>query len=94
MGTKIILPHGGYRNLLTYQKSDLIYQGAVIFCRHGGIRERMYAARVETRGASWEVARADWLSAAPDAAEFMERSRNAQAALRRIAMGVKRRRGW
>ena len=224
-GTKIILPHGGYRNLLTYQKSDLIYQGTVIFCRrflpaygdrtvdqmiqaarsgkqnivegseasatsketelkltnvakasleelledyldylkthgletwdkdsvkgraardlgrrtdiavwqpyfekkpaevvanllvsltrqctyllarqlkqleedfkrHGGIRERMHAARVETRGASWEAALADWLGAATDAAEFEERGRNAQAALRRIAMGVKRRRGW
>lgn len=30
---KIILPHGGYRNLIVYKKSDIIYQGTVVFCR-------------------------------------------------------------
>ena len=33
MPTKIILPHGGYRNLLTYKKSDVIYQGTVVFVK-------------------------------------------------------------
>ena len=33
MATKIILPHGGYRNLLTYKKSDVIYQGTVVFVK-------------------------------------------------------------
>ena len=27
-----IPPHGGYRNLLTYQKSEIIYDGTVYFC--------------------------------------------------------------
>ena len=31
--TKIILPHSGYRNLIVYKKSDVIYQGTVVFCR-------------------------------------------------------------
>ena len=30
---KIILPHGGYRKLIVYRKSDVIYQGTVLFCR-------------------------------------------------------------
>lgn len=31
--TKIILPNSGYRNLIVYKKSDVIYQGTVVFCR-------------------------------------------------------------
>ena len=30
---KIVLPHGGYRKLIVYRKSDVIYQGTVAFCR-------------------------------------------------------------
>ena len=30
---KIVLPHGGYRKLIVYKKSDVIYQGTVMFCR-------------------------------------------------------------
>ena len=30
---KILLPHGGYRRLIVYRKSDLVYEGTVAFCR-------------------------------------------------------------
>ena len=30
---KIVLPHGGYKNLIVYRKSDVIYEGTVAFCR-------------------------------------------------------------
>lgn len=30
---KIVLPHGGYKKLIVYRKSDVIYEGTVIFCR-------------------------------------------------------------
>ena len=30
---KIVLPHGGYKKLIVYRKSDVIYQGTVTFCR-------------------------------------------------------------
>ncbi len=30
---KIVLPHGGYKKLIVYRKSDVIYQGTVFFCR-------------------------------------------------------------
>ena len=29
----IVLPHGGYKNLVAYKKSDVIYEGTVVFCR-------------------------------------------------------------
>lgn len=29
----IVLPHGGYKKLIVYRKSDVIYQGTVLFCR-------------------------------------------------------------
>ena len=29
----IVLPHGGYKKLIVYRKSDVIYQGTVAFCR-------------------------------------------------------------
>ena len=31
--TKIILPHGGYRELIVYHKSETIYQGTALFCK-------------------------------------------------------------
>ena len=30
---KIVLPHGGYRNLVVYKKSEVLHQGTVAFCR-------------------------------------------------------------
>ena len=30
---KIVLPHGGYKSLIVYRKSDLVYEGTVLFCR-------------------------------------------------------------
>ncbi len=29
----IILPHSGYKRLIVYEKSDIIFQGTVLFCR-------------------------------------------------------------
>ncbi len=30
---RVILPHSGYRKLIAYRKSEVIYQGTVVFCR-------------------------------------------------------------
>ena len=30
---QIVLPHGGYKKLIVYRKSDVIYEGTVVFCR-------------------------------------------------------------
>ena len=51
MSTQIILPHGGYKRLLTYRKSDIIFQGTMVFTRrflhHGDrtIDQMVQAAR-------------------------------------------------
>lgn len=29
----IVLPHGGYRHLVVYRKSDVVYEATVLFCR-------------------------------------------------------------
>ncbi|MFN8525036.1 MAG: four helix bundle protein [Chloroflexota bacterium] len=33
MPTGFIPPHGGYKQLLSYQKADIVYQATVYFCR-------------------------------------------------------------
>ena len=30
---KIVLPHGGYRKLTCFQKSEVVYQMTIVFCR-------------------------------------------------------------
>ena len=30
---RIVLPHGGYKKLIVYRKSDVVYEGTVLFCR-------------------------------------------------------------
>ena len=30
---KIVVPHGGFKKLIVYRKSDVIYEGTVLFCR-------------------------------------------------------------
>lgn len=34
MPGSIIPPHGGYQNLLSYRKAEIIYDGTVYFCNH------------------------------------------------------------
>lgn len=38
MGAQIILPHGGYKRLLTCQKSDVIHQGTAMFVKRFLVR--------------------------------------------------------
>ena len=64
------------------------------FKNHGGIRERMHAARTATRGASWEAALGDWLAAAESADDLAQRAAEARDALRRIEWREKRKKGW
>ena len=78
----------------TYLLAKQLKQLEEDFKHHGGIRERMHAARVETRGAGWEIALADWLGLAKDAEDFAVRGREAKEAFRRIAWRIKRQRGW
>ena len=48
MTTRIIPPHGGYENLLSYQKAVIVYDGTVRFCeRFLNKRDRTYDQMVQ-----------------------------------------------
>ena len=64
------------------------------FANHGGIRERMHAARTATRGANWEAALADWLGAADSAEELARRVAEGRDAIRRIEWRELHKKGW
>ncbi len=45
---KIILPHGGYRDLQSYQMSEIVYDGTVVFCdRFISLRSRTHDQMVQ-----------------------------------------------
>lgn len=72
--------------MLQWQEKD--------FTEHGGVRERMHAARTEARGQAWETSVYSWLEGAGDAADLDGRLENVIAAARRAAASVKKRQGW
>ena len=182
--TKIVLPHSGYKKLIVYKKSDVIYQGTVVFCRrflpqygdrtvdqmtqaarsckqniaegsaaagtsletqikltnvaratldelledyldylkahgaailiqqsrylldkmlkwqeedfkaHGGVRERMHAARTEARGESWNKAVYSMLDLSANPADLEARLARIIESAKRSAQSIKRRKGW
>ncbi len=48
MPEKFIPPHGGYKNLLSYQKAEIVYDGTVRFCqRFLSKRDRTYDQMVQ-----------------------------------------------
>jgi len=48
MNDKIITPHGGYRNLKSYQMSEIVYDATVKFCeRFINIRSRTFDQMVQ-----------------------------------------------
>ena len=64
------------------------------FKRHGGIRERMYAARSEARGEDWGKAAHSHLASAKSADELESRYSEMAAELRHMANRLKKRNGW
>ena len=78
----------------TYLLSRQIAQLENDFKNHGGIRERMHAARTATRATNWEAALADWLGAADSAEELSRRVAAAHDAARRIEWRELHKKGW
>ena len=81
---KIVLPHGGYKKLIVYRKSDVIYQGTVAFCRRF----------LPARGEEWDKAIYSRLAGAATAEELAARSYEMQKAIARAVCSIKRRKGW
>lgn len=78
----------------TYLLARQITQLEEDFKKHGGIRERMYAARSEARGEDWGKAAYSRLAGAQSLDELTMRYREMAAELRRMAAGIKQRKGW
>lgn len=143
---KIVLPHGGYRKLTSFKKSEVVYQMTVVFCRrflpargdrtvdqmtqaarsckqniaegsassgtsketelklikhfetdftqHGGIRERMHAARTAVRSEDWDKSVYSRLDAAATAGELAARAAEIKRMVDRTVWGIKKRKGW
>ena len=78
----------------TYLLARQIAQLEEDFKKHGGIKERMYAARSEARGEDWGKAAYSRLAGAQSLDELTARYREMSAELRRMAAGIKQRKGW
>ena len=78
----------------TYLLSRQIAQLEADFKRHGGIKERMYAARSESRAEDWGKAAYSRLAAVQSPDELAARCREMSAELCRMAAGIKQRKGW
>lgn len=72
--------------MLKWQEED--------FKRHGGVRERMHAARTEVRAESWNMAVYSMLDQACDAADLSTRLEQVVQESRRAAASIARRKGW
>jgi hypothetical protein len=61
---------------------------------HGGIRERMHAARTAARGADWDKSVYSRLDAAETADELAERAAEIKRKVDQAAWGIRKRKGW
>ncbi len=64
------------------------------FKRHGGVRERMHAARTAARGADWDNSVYSRLDAAAGAAELAARAAEIKRKVDQAVWSIKRRKGW
>ena len=64
------------------------------FRLHGGVRERMHAARTATRSADWDKALHSRLSTAATPAALSALAREIKQAVDRSVESIRRRNGW
>ena len=64
------------------------------FKRHGGVRERMHAARTAARGEAWDKCVYSRLDAAADAVELAARAAEIRRKVDQAVWSIKRRKGW
>ena len=64
------------------------------FVKHGGIRERMHAARTAARGEDWDKSVYSRLDGAGTAAELEARADEIRRKVSQAVWGIKKRKGW
>ena len=72
--------------MIAFQEAD--------FTKHGGVRERMHAARTAVRGDEWDKAIYSRLDGAVNAAELAERLAEIKRQAEKAAWCIRKRRGW
>ncbi len=72
--------------MISWQEND--------FKQHGGVRERMHAARTEKRAEGWETAIYSMLDLAESATDLQRRFSALAYSARRMAEGIMRKKGW
>ena len=72
--------------MLKWQEDD--------FKKHGGVRERMHAARTEARAEAWDKGIYSMLDLATDSADLARRVAEIERTVRRTAAGIARRKRW
>jgi len=99
---KIVLPHGGYKSLIVYRKSDLIYEGTVVFCRrflpkfgNRTVDQMTQAARDFARKhPEWS----DWKplldSRPPETVALAQRAADLRRAVDQAAWAIRKKKGW
>ncbi len=73
-------------SLIKYLEAD--------FVRHGGIRERMHAARTAARGEDWDKSVYSRLDGAANAAELDARAEEIRRKVAQAVWGIKKRKDW
>ena len=64
------------------------------FKKHGGVRERMHAARTAARGEGWDKAIYSRLDGAASAAELAARAEEMRERISKAVWSIKRRKNW
>lgn len=64
------------------------------FVKHGGIRERMHAARTAARGEDWDKSLYSRLNGASTVAELEARAEEIRRKVSQAVWGIKKRKGW
>lgn len=64
------------------------------FKKHGGVRERMHAARTAARGEEWDKSVFSRLDGANTAEELEQRAAEIRDRVSRAVWSIKRRKGW
>ena len=77
-----------------YMLDKMIAAQEADFKKHGGVRERMHAARTAARGEDWDKGVYSRLDAAADAADLMARASEIKRKVDQTVWSIKRRKGW
>ena len=64
------------------------------FKKHGGVRERMHAARTAARGEDWEKAIYSRLDGAATAMGLVSRADEMRERIAKVVWSIKRRKNW